>query len=75
MEKRMTNRELIKRLLDVPLDKEVLLCYPKEHIDDMGEECIIIPMRLIRNVSYEIPYDSASVGHITIEVVADWRLR
>ena len=40
-----------------------------------GEDCIIIPTRLIRNVSYEIPYDSASVGHITIEVVADWRLR
>ena len=35
----MTNRELIKCLLDSRLDKEVLLCYPKEHIDDMGEEC------------------------------------
>ena len=35
----MTNRELIKCLLDVPLDKEVLLSYAKKHIDDMGEEC------------------------------------
>ena len=35
----MTNRELIKCLLDLPLDREVLLFYPKEHIDDMGSEC------------------------------------
>lgn len=35
----MTNRELIKCLLDSPLDKEILLSYPKEHIDDMGEKC------------------------------------
>lgn len=36
----MTNRELIKCLLDARLDKEVLLSYPKEHIDDMGNKCV-----------------------------------
>lgn len=35
----MTNKELIKRLLDLQLDKEVLLSYPKEHIDDLGNKC------------------------------------
>jgi len=40
-----------------------------------GEDCIIIPARLIRNVSYEIPYDDKTISTLTIEVVADWRLR
>ena len=35
----MTNRELIKRLLDLRLDEEVLLSYPKKHIDNMSEKC------------------------------------
>ena len=39
-----------------------------------GEDCIIIPIRLIRNVSYEIPCDK-KISTLTIEVVADWRLR
>lgn len=35
----MTNKELIKCLLDLPLDEEILLSYPKEHIDDLGNKC------------------------------------
>lgn len=35
----MTVRELINKLLDRPMDDEVLLCYDKEHIDERGEKC------------------------------------
>lgn len=35
----MTVRELINKLLDEPMDKEVLLNYEKEFIDEQGEEC------------------------------------
>lgn len=35
----MTVRELINKLLDKPMDEEVLLCYDKEHIDERGEKC------------------------------------
>mgnify|MGYP003295481430 CR=1 FL=1 len=35
----MTVRELINKLLDRPMDDEVLLCYDKEHIDEHGEKC------------------------------------
>lgn len=39
-----------------------------------GEDCIIIPTRLIHNISFEIPHDRASIECITIEVAADRRL-
>ena len=32
----MTVRELINKLLDEPMDREVLLYYEKEHIDEFG---------------------------------------
>ena len=35
----MTARELINKLLDRPMEDEVLLCYEKEHIDERGEKC------------------------------------
>ena len=35
----MTVRELINKLLDEPMDNEVLLHYGKEHIDELGEKC------------------------------------
>ena len=35
----MTVKELITKLLDAPLDKEVLLVYEKECIDEYGEKC------------------------------------
>ena len=35
----MTARELINKLLDAPMDDEVMLCYDKEHIDEYGEKC------------------------------------
>ena len=35
----MTVRELINKLLDRPMDEEVLLCYDKEHIDEHGDIC------------------------------------
>lgn len=35
----MTVKELITKLLDRPMDDEVLLCYDKEHIDSHGEFC------------------------------------
>lgn len=35
----MTVRELINKLLDRPMDDEVMLCYYKEHIDKYGEKC------------------------------------
>ena len=35
----MTAKELITKLLDAPMDKEVLLVYEKEYIDEYGEEC------------------------------------
>lgn len=35
----MTVKELITKLLDSPMDEEVLLCYDKEHIDERGEKC------------------------------------
>lgn len=35
----MTVRELINKLLDRPMDDEVLLYYDKEHIDERGEKC------------------------------------
>ena len=33
----MTNRDLIKLLLDRPMDAEVELFYPKKHKDEYGE--------------------------------------
>jgi len=39
-----------------------------------GEDCIIIPIRLIRHIDYEMPCDEIRPT-LTIEVVADWRLR
>lgn len=35
----MTVRELINKLLDEPMDGEVLLHYEKEFIDKRGEKC------------------------------------
>ena len=35
----MTTRELINKLLDRPMDEEILLCYPKEHDDGYGGTC------------------------------------
>lgn len=35
----MTTRELINKLLDEPMDNEVLLSYEKEFIDERGEKC------------------------------------
>lgn len=35
----MTVKELITKLLDSPMNEEVLLCYDKEHIDEFGEKC------------------------------------
>lgn len=35
----MTVKELINKLLDRPMDDEVLLCYEKEHKDEYGEKC------------------------------------
>ena len=35
----MTVKELINKLLDRPMDDEVLLCYNKKHIDSYGELC------------------------------------
>jgi len=35
----MIVRELINKLLDEPMDNEVLLHYEKEHIDKLGEKC------------------------------------
>lgn len=34
----MTNKELIKILLDKPLNREVMLNYPKKHIDPRDGE-------------------------------------
>ena len=36
----MTVKELITKLLDSPMNEDVLLCYDKEHIDELGEKCI-----------------------------------
>lgn len=35
----MTVKELIYKLLGMPMDDEVMLCYDKEHIDEHGEKC------------------------------------
>lgn len=35
----MTVRELINKLLDEPMDNEVLLSYKKEFVDERGEKC------------------------------------
>ena len=35
----MTVRELINKLLDRPMDEEVMLCYPKKHQDGFGGTC------------------------------------
>lgn len=35
----MTVKELINKLLDEPMDKEVLLSYRKEFIDERGNKC------------------------------------
>lgn len=35
----MTTREIINKLLDRPMDQEVLLCYEKEFIDENGVKC------------------------------------
>ena len=35
----MTVKELINRLLDRPMNEEVLLCYNKKHIDEYGNFC------------------------------------
>ena len=35
----MTARELINKLLDLPMDREILLCYKKEFIDERGNKC------------------------------------
>ncbi len=35
----MTVRELINKLLDEPMDGEVLLSYKKEFVDERGEKC------------------------------------
>ena len=33
----MTVRELINKLLDRPMDNDVMLCYNKEHLDKYGD--------------------------------------
>lgn len=35
----MTVREVIIKLLDEPMDREVLLSYKKEFVDERGEKC------------------------------------
>ena len=35
----MTVRELINKLLDIPMNHEISVCYDKEHIDKYGEKC------------------------------------
>lgn len=54
------------------MNNELINGIPSQKFND--EDCIIIPMRLIRNISYDIPYDSTSIECITIEVVTDRRL-
>ena len=35
----MTTRELINKMIDAPMDEEVLLYIEKEHIDEHGQKC------------------------------------
>jgi hypothetical protein len=56
----MTARELINKLLDAPMDDEVLLCYDKEHIDKYGEKC----------TGYVFNIDDVRNGEI---MFTDWR--
>lgn len=39
-----------------------------------GEDCIIIPTRLIRNITYELPCVDI-IPKLTIEIMADWNWR
>ena len=56
----MTVRELINKLLDSPMDEEVMLCYNKEHIDERGEKCS----------RYAFHIDDVEEGEI---IFTDWR--
>ena len=56
----MTVKELINKLLDEPMDKEVLLVYEKEHIDEYGEKCS----------GYSFNIDDVRKGEI---MFTDWR--
>lgn len=61
----MTNRELINILINLPLDdKEVLLFYPKEHIDENGNKCN----------GYVFPIDGVETNGFGISInFTDWR--
>ena len=60
----MTVRELIMCLLDSRPDKKVLLSYPKEHIDDMGETCL----------GYVFHIDSVEINSFGVCInFTDWR--
>ena len=56
----MTVRELINKLLDLPMDREVLLCGKKEFVDERGEKCN----------GYIFPIDDVINGEI---MFTDWR--
>ena len=54
------------------MDNELIHGVPTQQFN--GEDCIIIPIRLIRNVTYDMPCRDV-IPTLTIEVIADWRLR
>ena len=56
----MTVRELINKLLDESMEREILLTYEKEHIDAQGEKC----------KGYCFRIDDVSNGRI---MFTDWR--
>lgn len=60
----MTNRQLIKILLDEPMDAEVMLNYPKKHFDKNSGEVL--------GYMFEITAVGHFSGITTIEFI-DWR--
>lgn len=54
------------------MNNELINGIPSQQFN--GEDCIIIPARLIRGVTYELLSDDI-IPQLTIEVMADWNWR